>query len=238
MRGTPGPTFPPLLRGEEAPHGLDPVLRAVSVAALGTDPGLVIWQAEADRLAAAVILAPEQPLEQAMGATFAVALGLGDALGALAPPEVAVHYDWPGRFRVNGARCGRMRAQASTTDPAAEPDWLVVGIEIPFLPPAERTEEPGLHADETCLAEEGCIDIAPLQLLESWSRHMLVWLNRLETDGFAPLHAAWRERGWRIGEALEDGGTFVGLDEHGGQLVRRGDVTELHPLSSMLEGGT
>ncbi|MBK0397644.1 biotin/lipoate--protein ligase family protein [Limibaculum sp. M0105] len=238
MRGAPAPMFPPLLRGEEAPFGLDPMRRAVSVASLGTDPGLVIWQTDADGLSAAVILAPEQPLQQAMGATFAVALGLGDALGALAPPEVAVHYDWPDGFRVNGARCGRMRAQASTTEPAAEPDWLVIGVEIPFIPPAERAEEPGAFADETCLAEEGCIEVTPLQLLESWSRHMLVWLNRLETEGFPPLHAAWRERGWRIGEALDDGGTFVGLDEHGGQLVRRGETTELRPLSSMLEDAT
>lgn len=235
MRAAPGPTFPPLLRGEEAPHGIDPMLRAVSVAALGTDPGLIVWQADADRLSAAVVLAPEQPLERAMGAAFAVALGLGDALGALAPPEVAVHYDWPGGFRVNGARCGRMRAQASTADPAAEPDWLVIGIEIPFLPPPELADAPGLVPDETSLANEGCLEITPIQLLESWSRHMLVWLNRLESEGFAGLHAAWRERAWRIGEALEDGGTFVGLDEFGGQLIRRTATTELRPLTAMLE---
>lgn len=234
MRDAPGPTFPPLLRGEEAPPGADPLRRAVAVAAGGTDPGLIVWQVGAGRLSAAVVLAPEQPLAQAMGAAFAVALGLGDALGALAPPEVSVHYEWPGGFRVNGARCGRMRTRASTADPAAEPDWLAIGIEVPFLPAAEAAE-PGLTPDETCLAEEGCVGIEPVPLLESWSRHMLVWFNRLEHDGFAPLHAAWRERGWRLGKALADDATFVGLDELGGQLLRNGDRVDLRPLTTLLE---
>ncbi|MDT8344554.1 MAG: biotin/lipoate--protein ligase family protein, partial [Thermohalobaculum sp.] len=106
MRDVPAPTFPPLLRGEEAPNGADPLRQAVAVAAGGTAPGLIVWQVAAGRLSAAVVLAPEQPLAQAMGGAFAVALGLGDALGALAPPEVSVHYEWPDGFRVNGARCG------------------------------------------------------------------------------------------------------------------------------------
>ena len=36
-----------------------------------------------------------------------------------------------------------------------------------------------------------------------------------------------------IGEARE-GGVFVGLDEHGGMILRRGDATEIRPLSQML----
>ena len=146
-----------------------------------------------------------------------------------------MHYVWPGGFRVNGARCGQMRAQASTTDPAAEPDWLVVGVEIPFLPPAERAADPGTPPDETCLAEEGCIEVTPIQLLESFSRHMLVWLNKYASEGFQPLPAAWRERAWRIGETMEDGATFMGLDELGGQLVRDAEGAGLRPLTTMLE---
>jgi biotin-(acetyl-CoA carboxylase) ligase len=227
------PTFPPLLRGEEAVPGLDPFTKAVASAALGTDPGLVCWARDPAALRAALVLAPEAPLERAVGIAFAVALGLGDALGALAPPEVAVHYVWPGGFKVNGADCGAMRAAASTTDPRAEPDWLVIGVEIPYLPPS--AEVPGNRPGQTCLAEEGCIDVTPLRLLESWSRHSLVWINRWLGDGFAPLHAAWRDRAWGIGEDLPEGGTFVGLDELGGMLVRTTRSTELRPLTAMLE---
>ena len=227
------PVFPPLLRGEEAPRGQDPFHKAVALASLGTDAGRLVWARDATALRAAVVLAPEEPLADAITVVFAVALGLGDALGALAPPEVAVHYAWPGGFKVNGGDCGRLRASASTMDPDAVPDWLVVGVEVPYLPP--EGAEPGEHPEATALALEGCVEVAPLRLLESFSRHMLVWINRREDEGLAPLHAAWRERAWGLGEELPEGGTFVGLDERGGQLVRTGTTTALRPLTGLLE---
>jgi BirA family biotin operon repressor/biotin-[acetyl-CoA-carboxylase] ligase len=227
------PSFPPLLRGEEAMPGMDPFAKAVASAALGTDPGLICWADDPARLSAAIVLAPEAPLGRAIGITFAVAHGLGDALGALAPPEVAVHYVWPRGIKVNGGDCGVLRAAASTSDPAAEPDWLVVGVEMRYLPPGG--DEPGRRPEETCLAEEGCIEVTPLRLLESWSRHSLVWINRWLEDGLRPLHETWRQRAWGLGEELPGGGIFVGLDELGGMLVRTGRQTELRPLTSMLE---
>ncbi|HSF94074.1 MAG TPA: biotin/lipoate--protein ligase family protein [Thermohalobaculum sp.] len=233
MSGQENPSFPPLLRGEETLPGMDPFAKAVASAALGADPGLVCWARDAGALRAALVLAPEEPLERAIGAVFAVALGLGDALGALAPPEVAVHYVWPGGIKVNGADCGRLRAAAATSDPRAEPDWLVVGVEIPYLP--QSGDDPGRRPDQTCLAEEGCIEVTPLKLLESWARHTLVWIHRFLDDGFAPLHAAWRERAWEMGSELPEGGLFVGIDELGGMLVKTARTTELRPLTALLE---
>jgi biotin-(acetyl-CoA carboxylase) ligase len=130
-----------------------------------------------------------------------------------------------------------MRVAASTSNPKAEPDWLVVGVEMPYQPPSET--EPGQRPDQTSLILEGCIDVTPLKLLESWSRHTLVWINRWLDDGFQPLHAAWRERAWEMGGELPPdrygGGTFMGLDELGGMLVKSGNTTEIHPLTTMLE---
>ncbi|HUF86169.1 MAG TPA: biotin/lipoate--protein ligase family protein [Thermohalobaculum sp.] len=227
------PTFPPLMRGDETPPGMDPFAKAVAQAALGADPGLVTWSCDEAVMRAALVLAPEVPLARAMAASFAVALGLGDAIGALAPPEVAVHYVWPRIVKVNGGDCGQLRAAASTADPAAEPDWLVVGVHVDYL--LSDRDEPGRAPEQTCLVEEGCIEVRPYRLLESWSRHTLVWINRWLDDGFPPLHDAWRARAWRMGEALPGGGLFVGLDELGGMLVRKGQTTQIRPLTSMLE---
>lgn len=227
------PLFPPLLRGEEAPRGQDPFAKAVALAAIGTDAGRLVWARDATAMRAAVVLAPEEPLADAITVVFAVALGLGDALGALAPPEVAVHHVWPGGIKVNGADCGGLRAAAATSDDDAVPDWLVVGVEVPYLP--AEGQEPGERPDETALALEGCVEVTPLRLLESFSRHMLVWINRREDEGLAPLHAAWRARAWGIGEELPGGGTYLGLDERGGQLVRTGRETVLRPLTLLLE---
>lgn len=228
------PSFPPLLRGEAVRAGQSVLETGIARAERGIEPGLVIWANSPDHLAASMILAPEVALADALPATFALMLGLGDALGALAPPEVAVHFDWPGGVRVNGARCGTFRAAASTTDLAAEPDWLVVALEMPFRVPAGV--DPGADPTQTWLWEEGCAELSPHRLLESWARHGLVWLNRWMDEGFGPLHQDWTGRAWRLGEPLEDGtGTFVGLDEQGNRLVRTGATTVAEPLTRLME---
>lgn len=226
------PTFPPLLTGEEAPRGTAPFDKAIASALIGCDPGLLIWAPRDDRMEAALVLAPELPLSQAISIVFAPAIGFVDALGALGPPEVAVHHVWPGKFRVNGAHCGGLRAAAATHDPDLEPDWLVIGIDIPMLPTGEGGEDP----TRTCLYLEGCAELTATDLLESWSRHTLTWIHRWLTDGLPPLHAAWRERAWEMGKPLADStGTFMGLDELGGMLVKSGDTTHLRPLTDILE---
>ena len=226
------PTFPPLLSGEEAPAGAPPFDKAVAAALVGCDPGLVVWSRAGDAMRAAMVLTPECSLSEALGIAFAPAIGFVDALGALGPPEVAIHHVWPGQFKVNGGDCGGLRVAASTKDPDVEPDWIVIGIDIPVLPDGDGGENP----DQTCLFHEGCAEVTPLRLLESWSRHTLVWINRWLDEGLAPLHAAWRERAWEMGEPLPDGsGTFMGLDEHGGMLVKTETATIVRPLTEILE---
>ncbi len=234
--------FPPLFTGQELSGGGDPFAKACARAALGCDAGLIVHALSADRLRAAVVFAPEEPLEQAMVALCACGVGFQNALGALAPPEVAVHLTWDGLIRVNGAVCGRLRVAAADDDPQRTPDWLVVGLELQILPRAGA--EPGLSPDETCLHLEGCAGVSPPRLLEAWARHLLLWINRLESEGRAPLHAEWRglieeigrevSRRWRGAQLC---GTFVGVDENFGMLLRTGEETHLIPMSSLLENG-
>jgi biotin-(acetyl-CoA carboxylase) ligase len=225
------PVFPPLLRGERA--AADPFRTAIGRAEAGADPGLVVWRAAGGALGAAIVLAPEDPLDRAAGVLLAAPLALGDALGMLAPPEVAVQFGWPGELMVNGARAGRCRAAAGGPDRRAVADWLVLGMEVAFHLP--DGVEGGERPDETCLSAEGCGEVAPLALLEGWSRHMLVWINRWTDDGMAPLIAAWRARAWGLGQPSPAGGTFIGVDDAGGMLVRRPGGTGLRPLTEALE---
>ena len=228
------PSFPPLLKGEEAAPGQDPFDKAIAAASIGTDAGLVVWARRGDALDAAMVLAPEQKLAEAMGVGFALSVGLGDAIGALAPPEVAVHYTWPGGIKINGADCGRFRAASSHADPSEVPDWLVFGITLPYLP--GEGAEGGAAPDQTSLIEEGCGDVTPLRLLESWSRHSLAWINTFIDQGMAPLHRVWTRRAWQMGDPLPDGaGMFMGLDEQGGMLVKSAHTTRLRPLPEWLK---
>lgn len=227
--------FPPLFQGEPLSGKADPFDRAIALAISGTDAGTVVYNLTGSRLKASVIFAPEKPLEEAMAALPVCGLGLQAALGALAPPEVAVHLDWDGGIRVNGASCGKLRMKASTGEPQEQPDWLVVGLDLAMESPQDN---PGTDPDRTYLSEEGCADITPDQLLEAWVRHSLYWINRWLDEGPRPVHDTWRALARDLGEPVEiDGnkGTFVGVDENFGMLLRTGEDTILVPLSSRLD---
>ncbi len=232
------PNLPPLMSGEATLNV--PFDVAVARAREGTDAGLIVHNVRPDGLSAALVLAPEAPVADAVAMVFAVANGFADAFGSLAPPEVACHFDWPGGFRINGGRCGGIRAAASTRDPRAIPNWLVVGIDVPFSEPSD--DEPGETPDTTTLWEEGCSDIEPLRLLESWSRHTLVWIHEWLEEGMPRLHEFWRGRAYSIGKEVTltvagetVSGQFVGLDERGGMLLNADKETRLLPLTMMLE---
>lgn len=228
------PTFAPIWRPDPVSARVDPFPKAISAALSDVEPGRLTFAKDERAMRAAITLAPEMPLSEAMGAFLAVQLGFADALGALAPPEVAVHFVWPDRLKVNGALCGSLRAGASTADPADEPEWLVIGIDVPY---AAQSAEPGRTWQTTVLAEEGCVDFTVVDLLEAMSRHTLGWINRFLDEGFQPIHRAWNAKCDTLGErvAYPSGGTFLGLDERGGMLLRDDNGTTLIPLTALLD---
>jgi len=228
------PDFPPLLSGKSVAARVDPFDKALAeVLTDEVTPGLIHYAENEDTLRAAITLAPEQGLADAVGVIFAVQLGLTDALGALGPPEVALHFTWPGGLKVNGASCGGFRAAADTMNPDAEPAWLIVGIDVPLA----MQNQGGLTPDQTTLFNEGCVELTTPGILESWSRHMLNWIHIYLSEGFAPLHEAWRGRCDAIGTEITtpETGLFVGLDERGGMLLRQGAETKIIPLTTILE---
>ncbi|MCY4336570.1 MAG: DUF4444 domain-containing protein [Litoreibacter sp.] len=226
-------TFPPLMWGEEATD--DALDHAARRAALGCDAGLVSYILATDRAEAALVFAPEVPLKEAMTMLPLCGVGFQNALGALAPPEVALHLAWDGTIRINGARCGGFRVMSATNDPEAVPDWLVIGWSLPLLPVNAET---GNDPDHTALFVEGCADVAPSDLVEAWARHTLNWLSRWENEGARPLAAEWRGLAHGVGEEVTQGaltGTFLGVDEAFGMLLRNDAKTHLIPLTTLLE---
>ncbi len=233
------PDFPPLFQAHALSGTTDPFAKACAMAALGCDSGLLSYNLSADRLRAAIVFAPEVPLEQAMQVFCACATGFQNAFGALAPPEVALHLTWGGDILVNGARAGGLMVAASTPDPQTVPDWLVVGFEIWLIP--QGGDEAGDTPDQTCLYLEGSAEISPLELLEGWARHTLVWVNSLVTDERRALHSEWRELLYGIGgdviqtiDAAPRPGVFLGVDADFAMLLRDGKETNLIPLSALL----
>ncbi len=227
-------SLPPLMYGE-AVEGA-PLAHSVARAKEGCDAGLVAYRLLRDRAEAAMVFAPEVSLGEAMVMLPLCGVAFQNALGALSPPEVAVHLEWSGAIRVNGARCGGFRAVASHADADTMPDWLVIGLEMPLWPAGDAA--PGDTPNETTLYAEGCADIAPALLVEAWARHTLNWLGRWEDEGTKPLHDAWCGLAHGIGARIDEGpykGGFVGVDSRFGLLLKTDETTRLHPLTDVLE---
>ncbi|MFQ3302189.1 MAG: BirA family biotin operon repressor/biotin-[acetyl-CoA-carboxylase] ligase, partial [Planktomarina sp.] len=215
---------------------VDPFDKACAEAARGCDAGLVVHDLGANLLRAALVFAPDVELVDAMAMLPLCGVGFQNALGALGPPEVAVHLEWAGGLRINGASCGTLRVAASSSNPKAEPDWMVIGLELPLWP---ETDTPGDIPEQTALYAEGCADVNAMELLESWVKHTLVGINTWTEDGVKTLHKDWRGLSHGIGEDItmnEISGTFLGVDEQFGMLIRAADTTHLVPLTYLLEG--
>ncbi len=227
------PQFPPLFSGLDA-NGTDPFALACAEARAVCDAGLVAYDLAHATLRAAIVFAPEVPLRDAACMLPLCGVGFQNALGALAPPEVGVHLGWDGDIYLNGGHCGALQIAASTHDPDAVPEWLVVGFALDLWPPSDDT---GLTPDRTALYAEGCGDVDPITLLEAWVRHALVELNAWADDGPARLHRNWsglaHGRDTEISVAGQTG-TFIGLDETLGLLLKSGDQTCLIPLTALL----
>ncbi|WP_108483228.1 biotin/lipoate--protein ligase family protein [Oceaniglobus ichthyenteri] len=223
------PLFSPL-----ASAGADPFAVAVAEARAGCDAGLVVYDFDHERLRAAIVFAPEVTLSQAVIMLPLCGIGFQNALGALGPPEVAVHLGWDGTLRVNGAVCGTLSMAAAPRDPGAEPDWLVISLDLALWAPMGDT---GLTPDTTTLAAEGCGDVEPGVLLPAWLRHTLVWLTTWEDEGNAPLHREWIGLAHGIGTdtvILGQAGHFTGVDADFGLLLKTQGGTRLLPLSDVI----
>jgi hypothetical protein len=174
------PVFGPVLRLRE---GGDALARAVAAAPMH-GAGTLAWVGAYDRMEAAVVLEPAEPLAAARPALLVAIGALADACAALGPPEMAVGFAWPALLRVNLGIVGQARLQAPPG--AAEdavPPWLVVGVEARFA--AAEGIEPGRDPGRTTLREEGFQEVTTAELTAAWARHLMAGL------------ADWQDRGFR-----------------------------------------
>lgn len=224
------PSFPPLFTGQNA-NGGDPFALACATAEAGCDAGLVIYDLAPDTLRAAIVFAPDVPLAQAAVMLPICGVGFQNALGALAPPEVGVHLGWDGTIYVNGGRCGALRMAASDQPAADEPDWLVIDLTLGLWPVSDET---GLTPDDTALYAEGCAGVDAVALLEAWVRHTLVGINIWADAGTAQLHREWSGLAHGLDGMITAGGrtgSYTGLDENLGLLLKTNDTITLVPLT-------
>ena len=216
------PKFPPLLNGHRIAAGKSPLKRARAMVSKGElGAGDLLWSEETKNLSFCVILEPEVPRAQCQEMLFLMMVAFGDALGALAPPEMAVTYSWPNQIQLNDAFIGHCGLEVSKDEEDGVPQWMIVSLEI-AIKPENIMHDPGEEAWRTTLWEEGCGDISRTELLESTARHFLNWMHGWDEEGFKPVHDQWTGRlndkaQFVFGLTEEE---FMGMDEYGNALIK------------------
>ncbi|MEN3794216.1 biotin/lipoate--protein ligase family protein [Fulvimarina sp. MAC3] len=232
------PEFPPALDPRVLSADKDPFAEACDAAKTGElSAGDLLWSSSATRASAALVLEPEDALCRAIQMIPVMMVAIGDALGAIGPPNLALMFRWPGTIMANGAATGHVSFAAFPGWEAdSVPDRIVVGFEILLDASECGWREPGEDLRTTALYEEGCGDLDRTMLLESIARHFLAGLDGWLHDGFQPVHQSWWSKADETrtvslglaGRTLE--GEAVGLDEAGGLLVKTDGRTELVSL--------
>jgi len=189
------------------PLVLPPVFAAVHVAAdaftaargmavAGGEAGtLVVAELgpRATRLELAVILEPDRPAADCFAALPIVMLAMADALAAIGPPLKPIGFTWPDRLLLDGAELGRARLALPKPSPEPHPAWLVIGVDLQRQF-ADDTTEPGRTPDRTALLEEGFGEVTPTEIVEAFARHLLLWVDRWQSDGLGEATHHYRAR--------------------------------------------
>ncbi len=230
-------SLPPLLDAHPVPPGADPSALAAAGAAEGRlGAGDFLFAERAGLLSAALVLEPEIGRDRCGEMLFVAMVAFGDALGALAPPEVAVTYTWPGTLRLNGAVAGQF--DLALPRPCARPatmfrtGWCSASLSAPLLPPPDGRNRPceirtapisgtraAARSPRRICSNPSPATSSPASTAGSrtaFAGSISHWWGRLD----APPR--WRCRAF---------GTLTGLDEHGNALWRNAAAAmrTLHP---------
>ena len=179
--------------------------------------GTLVYVGRFDLAEFAVVLEPKDPLAQARRAFYAGMAALADAVAAAAPPETAIHIDWPDALYVNWGLIGGGRlAWPARAAADKTPDWLVFGATLRTA--SKTTRDPGLTPDLTALEEEGFTEITSNHLIEGFARNLMLQLDAWQESGFTAVAKSYcerlsRENGRRW--AIDDNGDLISLAADG-----------------------
>lgn len=226
MINTP-PTFPPLLNGHRLASDENPFKWAIEKTKSGQlSAGDIVWSEVTNQLNFALVMEPDVPRERCHEILFVAMVALGDAVGALVPPEVSVKYQWPNQILMNDGAIGIADLMISKESENEIPDWMVLSISLQIMPDFVD-DNPGEKLNVTTMWDEGCGEITRTELLESVSRHTVAMIHTWSEDGFKPIHKLWMGRLMdqnKIPDALGHE-KMIGLDEAGNALVSQVGTT-------------
>ncbi len=215
------PQLPPLLTPEKVSKNIDVFQKAIS-STKTSDIGTVFYSEKNEIVDIAILLNPEVSQKKCNQMVYVLTVAVGDAIGALAPPEVIVTHSFPGYIFLNKGEAGIVNfALDDQKKDDHVPEWLVLGFKLKIKQPGDINQD---HPDPdiTSLATEGAGFISRTRLIESICRHFLAWLNQWEEEGFAPVVKMWNQRIEKdklVQLANGENTKFIMIDENGYAVV-------------------
>lgn len=236
--------LPPLFTGHPVDAGTDVGAHAMDRARAGDGAGTLVYAVRPDLCECAVVLEPEQPVREALKVALVMMLAVNDALGSTLPAQIGVSFGWPDRILVNGALAGGVKVFSETSEIDEAPAWMVAQFSLDVMGnPAGP--EPGTLKTRTSLMDEGAGAISVGDLIESFARHFLSWVNRWQDQGFGPVRAGWEGRAegrdGAVDLTLPGGriaGDLLGLNDAGALVVASGKQRRVAPITWLLKGAS
>jgi biotin-(acetyl-CoA carboxylase) ligase len=174
--------------------------------------GTLVYVGRFDAAEFAVVLEPSESLAQARRVFYAGMVALADALAGAAPPETAIHIEWPDALYVNwGLVGGGCLAWPQRAAENKTPEWMVFGATIRAA--STNNDDPGVTPNVTTLDEEGFAETGAVQMIESFARNFMHAVDAWHERGFVAVKKSYLERFSRDG-MLGD------IDDNGDLLIR------------------
>lgn len=178
------------------------------------------WISPPGNLYCALVLRLDEPPAVAAQLNYVAVVSLAAAVAGLVSPLTELRYRWPNDILLYDAKVAGILLEA----PAPQADaynWLVLGAGVNVTSHPEDIDPP-----VTSMLADGASEASEVDVLESFSRYFLSWINRWAGEGFAPVHKAWTQRANGIGQPIEVRlktetlkGKFAELDEQGALVM-------------------
>ena len=185
------------------------------------------WTDPAGNFAASLVMRTQSPPQVLALHSFAAALALHDALGALTARPYSFSLKWPNDVLAAGSKVAGILLESVTPPDRAGQPLLVIGIGVNLAEAPTLPEGAAAPAGSVVDVTGAVID--PPELLDRLAPALARWQDRLTREGFAPLREAWLARAARLGqpivartpnETIE--GVFETLDATGALVLSTG----------------
>lgn len=151
----------------------------------------LVWVRRFDIVEFAVVLEPDAPLRDARLAHYLAMNALADALAVHCPPERPILFRWPDAMMYDHGLIGGGRlAWPEGCSEDEMPDWLVFGamVRATTMTPFE------MGRTGVGMAEEGFEEVDAVDLIEAFSRHLMLGVTHWQEDGPKGAARRWLDR--------------------------------------------